>query len=324
MNRTTCTVIFFCFALSATPLFASSLSVVALAEALKNPALEEINSEGFAAALEPIQNALLNQPADDDERAVFRQRVSAIARHRDTRVGKLFFAALAAAPEVENLPDNAEFARVDAHWPLALGSNAFVTVEWTLQEKAWRISTLRVTLEGVAAAPISGLAPYFGGGEPRTGMLDLEAIDYLVGRDPADRELPEIERPAFDYDAALVKLFEAETGAFAALLDKLEAGVKPEVERATRLETLKPHLAGEAEFKALTDADADPARREAFWAAVFEQLKQVRQGARPASAPSRNGAGVSVRVRAGGKDAATGALRLESGEVALRGFGSGE
>ncbi|MCZ7608015.1 MAG: hypothetical protein M5U25_18535 [Planctomycetota bacterium] len=324
MNRTTCTVIFFCFALSATPLFASSLSVVALAEALKNPALEDINSEGFAAALEPIQAALLNQPADEDENAAFQQRISAIARHRNTRVGKLFFAALAATPDVENLPDNAEFATVDAHWPLALRSSAQVRVEWRLVEKQWRICTLQVALDGVAAAPISGMAPYFGGGELRTAMLNLEAIDYLVGRDPADRELPELERPAFDFDAALVNLFEAETGACAALLEKLAAGVKPQVERAKRLEALKPHLTGDPEYKALEAADADPARREAFWAAVFEQLKQARQGARPASVPSRTDAGVSVRVRAGGKDAVTAALRLKSGEVALAGFGSGE
>lgn len=324
MNRTVCTVILLCFTIAATPLFATSLSVVALAEALKNPALEDIKSEAFPAALAPIQQALLNQPADEDERAAFQQRVSAIARHRDTRVGKLFFAALAATPAVENLQETAEFAAVDCHWPLALGASARVRVEWQLVEKQWRISTLQVVLDGLAAAPISGMAPYFGGGEVRAAMLDLEAIDYLLGRDPADRELPETERPGFDYDAALTALFELESGAYGGLLEKLVAKVTPEAERGKRLEALRPHLATDAEYKALEDADGDADRREAFWAAVIEQLKQAQQGPRPAAVPSRPGARVDVRVKSAGKEAHAAALRLVSGEVALAGFGSGE
>lgn len=324
MNRTVCTVILLCFTFAAVPLFASSLSVVALAEALKNPALEDVKSEGFATALAPIQQALLNQPADQDELTAFQQRVSAIARHRDTRVGKLFFAALAATPAVENLPETADFAAVDCHWPLALGASARVRVEWQLVEKQWRISTLEVTLDGLAAAPIAGMAPYFGGGEVRVAMMDLEAIEYLLGRDPADRELPETERPGFDYASALAALFESEAGAYGDLLDKLAAKVTPEADRGKRLEALKPHLTSEAEYKALEDADGDADRREAFWAAVFEQLKQAQQDPRPSAVPSRSGARVDVRAKADGKESHAAALRLESGEVALAGLGSGE
>ncbi|MCB9933153.1 MAG: hypothetical protein H6841_07015 [Planctomycetes bacterium] len=325
MNRTTRTVILFLIGLAGGPLFASSLSVVSLADALKNPALEDIHSEGFLPAIQPVQAALLNQPADDEERLAFHARVSSLARHRDTRLGKLFFGALAATPDIENLPDDARLAGIEATWPLALGASARVRVEWRLADKTWRIADLQVTLDGLAAAPIAGMAPYFGSGELREGMLDMEVIDYLLGRDPADRELPASERPAFDYDAALARVFKSEAGAYESLIADLSAGINPQLEAEKRLDTLKPHLESQAEFDAIDKVAHNPERGRQFWDTVYLQIEQASGGPRPSAAPSAAGAQVRVRwSAAGAHESSCALLRLESGELSLRGLGEEE
>jgi hypothetical protein len=313
-------VMFVGFALAASTLTAATLSVVPLAKALQNPVLTDTKSTEFEAAFKQVTDLLLNQPVDEDEKLAMRDRVAALSAHRDSRVGKLFFAALAAVPEIENLGD-AEFAAIEAGWPLSFGGRLNLRVEYTRHGETWLISALEATADGVAAAPIAGMAPYFGIGAPRPELLNLEAIDYLVGRDPADREKIEAERPAFDFDAALSPIFKAEAGAFKALLEKLQESIKSSVDREKRIAAVKEHLATEADVKAMQDADADPERREAFWTGMREQVASALESPRPAALPSANGSQVKVRYRMAGKkdESEQSAQRLATGKVALGG-----
>jgi hypothetical protein len=305
------------FALAAGPVTAQTLSVVPLAKSLQNPALVDTKSTEFTPAFEQVTKQLLNQPTAEELPAV-QARVSALAAHRDSRVGKLFFAALQAVPDVENLGES-DFAAVDVSWPIALGGSISMRVEYQRHGENWLIAELEATADGVAAAPLAGMAPYFGIGAPRPELLDLEAIDYLVGRDPADREKIEAERPKFDFDAALPPLFEGEPGAFATLLNALETAIKPGVDREKRLNAVKPQLATEAAVKAMEEADADDQRRETFWDAMREQVAGAQKAPRPASVPKADSASVRVRYRTkGSKDEhEQAATRLSTGKIAL-------
>jgi hypothetical protein len=313
-------VMFVGFALTAGNLTAATLSVVPLAKALQNPVLADTKSTEFEPAFKQVTDLLLNKPAEDDEKLAMRERVAALSAHRESRVGKLFFAALVAVPEIENLGES-EFAAIDASWPISFGGSIKLRVEYTRSGETWLLSALEATADGVAAAPIAGMAPYFGIGAPRPELLDLEAIDYLVGRDPADREKIEAERPAFDFDAALTPIFEAEAGAFQSLLEKLQESIKSSVDREKRIAVLKEHLATEADVKAMQDADADPERREAFWSGMREQVASALESPRPAALPSANGSQVKVRYRAAGQkdESEQSAQRLTTGKVALGG-----
>lgn len=321
MNRTICTAL---LALSmASVLPAASLSVVPLAEALKNPALADTKSEGFEQALADVTALMLNKPPETEEGEAYKTRVSSLARHRDTRVGKLFFAALHAVPVIENLPEDATSATITADWPLALGASLRVRAAFTLRDETWLISGLDVTADGVAAAPVAGMAPYFGDGRDRIELLNMEALDYLLGRDPADRELPDLERPEFDYDAAITRVFEAEAGAFETLMTELVEKVSPAELPDVRMNALREHLASQAEIEAMEAANLDEAKQREFWDTMYEQLKLLRDAARPASVAKTAGARVSVLVV---RESPTGtvavtstALRLRSGKIAPRG-----
>lgn len=312
-------VILVCFALSAPMLQADTLSVVPLAKSLQNPALADTKSPEFAGAFEQVTKQLLNQPTEQELPAV-QARIAALAAHRDSRVGKLFFAALAAAPDIENLGDS-EFAAVNASWPIAFDGSISMRVEYTRRGDTWLISAIEGTADGVASAPVAGMAPYFGIGTPRPEMLNLEAIDYLVGRDPADREKIEAERAPFDFDAALTPLFESEAGTFGALLETMDAAIKPGVDREKRLASLKPHLATAEDVKAMQEADADDDRREPFWTAMREQIAVALKAPRPASVPKADGSKVRVRYRAAGSkdEHEQSATRLNTGKLALGG-----
>ncbi|MCB9896309.1 MAG: hypothetical protein H6839_17905 [Planctomycetes bacterium] len=327
--------------IAALPLSATTLSVVPLSDSLKNPVLAEGDrtSEGYWAAVNAVRDQMLNRPPEfpppgvdekgqpkapelDEEQARFCNRLSNLAKYRDTRVGRLFFGALSATPAIENLPDTAEFAAVNTTWPLALGSIIRVRVEWSRHDGEWSISALEVTLDGVAAAPITGMAPYFGNGDLREELLDFEPIDYLVGRSPSDREKPESERPAFDYPAAVTKLFAGEAGAFETTLSELQKTVNSGVSREARLAALRPHLSKE-EFEAAEAADEDPERRDAFWSNVYEQIDGALKAPRPASVPEGKGAEVKLRYRltedGGTAEGTISALRLQNGKIAPRG-----
>ncbi|MBZ0137007.1 MAG: hypothetical protein K8I27_11605 [Planctomycetes bacterium] len=305
-----------------TQLGASTLSVVPLAEALQNPELAngDADSPAYKEAVSAVSSLMLNQPDDDGpEPKRFRARLAALAKHRDTRVGKLFFGALEAVPGLENLPAGAEVAGINATWPLALGASIRVRAEFTKRGEDWLVSALEVTIDGVAGSPVAGMAPYFGGGEARDALLDLQAIDYVVGRDADDRRRPESERKPFDYDEALGAIFASEDGAFAALLESLNEKVRSSVLRQDRIKALTPHLASQAEVDAMIAGDADDDKREEFWNGIFAQLDNGLKSARPVSMPSRPGAEVRATWRVGGNEAAMAGIRLGTGEIALRG-----
>jgi hypothetical protein len=317
--RISLAVILVSLSLAAAPVSAETLSVVPLAKSLQNPALVDAKSPGFTEAFDQVAKQLLNQP-EPGELAAVQARISALAAHRDSRVGKLFFSALGALPDIENLGDS-DFAAVHATWPIALGGSISVRVEYHRSGESWLIAKLETTADGVAAAPLAGMAPYFGIGSPRPELLDLEAIDYLVGRDPADREKIESERAPFDFDAALVPLFESEPGAFESLLTTLDAAIRPGVDREKRIAAVKPHLADADAVKAMQEADDDDGRREAFWTAMREQVAGALKAPRPAAVPKAEGAKVRVRYRAAGSkdEQEQSATRLSTGKLALGG-----
>ncbi|MCA8916439.1 MAG: hypothetical protein KDB90_13595 [Planctomycetes bacterium] len=286
-----------------------------------------------------VRDQMLNRPAEfppigvddkgqpkapelNEEQARFCTRLSNLAKYRDTRVGQLFFAALGATPAVENLPDAADFAAVNTTWPLAFGSIMRVRVEWSRHDGEWSISALEVTLDGLAAAPITGMAPYFGNGTLREELLDFEPIDYLVGRSPSDREKPESERPEFDYSKAVSKLFAGEDGVFESTVTGLKEAVNSGVSRESRLTALKPYFTKE-EFEAAKAADADPDRRDDFWNTTYAQIESTLAAPRPASVPTAAGAEVKIRYRlredGGAVDGTVSAQRLQNGKVAPRG-----
>lgn len=323
MNRTIRTMLFASLLLVATPLVATSLSVVPLGEALQNPDLVDTNSEDFEPALAEVQALMLNQPADETEREFFRQRVSNLARYRNTRVGKLFFEAVTNTPAAENLPEGATFAELTTRWPLSFGSFIRIRVAFEPGDDGWLISVLEVTADGLAAAPISGMAPYFGAGDINAELLNAGPIDYLVGRDPADREKLESERAPFDFDAAIKSIFAGEKDAYQTTVNGLLKDVTPETDASDRIKAMTPHLESEAEVQAMIEADADPERSLKFWEGIFQQLKQAATAPRPDSVPQTAGSDVSLRYRIKRKEgtieAVTSALRLESGNIAPRG-----
>jgi hypothetical protein len=297
---------------------ASTLSVVPLAEALQNPDLVDTGAEGHTAAVAEVTSKLLNQPATDAERATLHQRLSLLATHRHTRVGRLFFAALKSVPAIEHLPEGTNQVSVTAQWPLALGASIRARVDFLLRDGDWLVSVLEVTPAGVAAAPIAGMAPYFGTGETRPALLDLEAIDYIVGRDASDRSRPESARKPFDYGETLTKLFAAEAGAVETLLDELQAGVNPSHDRETRLKALSKHFDAE-ELAAMKAADADPEKREAFWSGIFEQLKGAAAAPRPTAMPAATGARVEIGYRVGTEAGTLTVVRRAEDRIAIRG-----
>ena len=328
MNRTIRTAIFFGFVAFATPLVASTLSVVPLGEALENPALVDTNSDEFKQHADEVQALMLNKPATEAEVATFSKRVSNLARYRDTRVGKLFFGALKATPAIENLGEGAEFAELTSAWPLSFGSRIRVRVAFTKKDDVWLISALEVTADGVAAAPISGMAPYFGNDDINADLLDIGPIDYLVGRDPADREKIETDRAPFDFDAAIKDIFETDEGAFETVINKLVKEVTPSTDVEDRIKTMREYLATDEEKQALVDASSDPERSLDFWKGIFAQLKQVAGAPRPNAVPKTSGAEVTLRFRLVKNveviEGVTSAIRLENGKVAPRGGGAYE
>lgn len=300
---------------------ADTLSVVPMAEALQNSDLDA-DDDLAAPARQAVQDLLWNAPAEALERERFHRRLAQLARHRDTRVGKLFFAALEATPGIVNLPDGLTRATVVTRWPLALDTSLQVRVEFARRHGEWKIDAIETTVDGIAGAPISGLAPYFGEGEGDPEKLDFQPVDYLVGRNPADRQLPESERAEFDFDAALQRIFDTEPGAVGDVLDKLAREVTPENTRESRIEALEPHLATDDEVRALREADADDDRRVHFWREIYEQIKDARRAPRPDAMPRRNGARISVEYTVINEEAHTqaamAAVRLQSGRISPR------
>lgn len=297
----------------------ATLSIVPLAQAMRNPDLLSADDDP---KLEPARKAvselLLNQPGSE-ELAGFHQRLRWLALHQDTRLGRLFFAALEALPGVENLPEGASAAGADAYFPLALGSGVQVRAAWSKQAGAFKVSDLSVTITGNAGALLSGAGPYFGSGEPNLLVLNALELDYLLGRDPGERMKLESERAAFDFDESLKKRFEAKAGEPAALLKTLDSEMRGDSPAADKLATLAKHMAE----KPAPEELAKQAKDSAAMTQIRAQVEALNNAARPGSAPAFGGAsfGVSATTPAGTMEWAI--RRAQNGTLALSGTGLG-
>ncbi|MCA8913289.1 MAG: hypothetical protein KDB82_16440 [Planctomycetes bacterium] len=345
MKRTIRTTTLLALLVMATPLVASSLSVVPLAKALQNPELAKADrtSKDFWDAANAVREVLLNQPKAftpigkdnkgepvapelDAEQERFCTRLSQLARYRDTRVGKLFFRALESTPGVENLPDNARTAEVTVRWPVVVKeytSHIRVRVAARRVGETWLISEFAVSVEGAAAAPIGGMAPYFSNGPINPLLLDAEPIDYLVGRNPDDRTKPESERAPFDYNGALDRVFETEEGAYAKMVEALLEATKPDVSVGDRIKALRPYLATNPQRTELAKAGNDPDGSVKFWKEMRAQFEKAATAPMPSSVPKLTDSAVHLRyqllVEGELVAGATQALRLRNGKVAPRG-----
>jgi hypothetical protein len=272
-----------------------TLSAKPLADSLKNPDL--LRPEGdpaLAAARTAVAALLLNKPAPGEQNG-FHARLALFARHRDTRLGRLFFACLQACPTIENLAPGADRAEVTAMFPLALGSGARVAVTWQRHGETMLIGEFSVQITGNAGALFAGAGPYFSAGEVSAVLLDAPELDLLLGRDPAELLKPQPERPAFDYDAALARVFALEQGAPAALLEALKQAAAPSRTPAERIELLLPYLADEAARQELRRVGT----KVAWWEDFSRRLEALAAQARPGAAPTRPGGTVSVASRHG-------------------------
>jgi len=294
---------------------ATTLSVVSLSEALKNPQLKHDNdsAQDIDQARDRVLRHFINQPSEAEIESVH-QRLDLIARHQDTRLGRLFFAALDSMPALEHLPEGATRAEIIVHWPLALGAEARVRVAWVLKEEEWLIEVLTLQLRGSAAAPVSAASPYFGDEPFNAALLDVEEIGYLLGRNPLTRNDP--DAPPFDEAAALARVFARDDGAVESVWEKLSEEVTPRASTEARADALRPHLQTDAERDALDREKGDPE----FWLRVMEQIAHGREAARPSSLPARTGARATWEVTvASGRELEVHrgeAVRLAGGYVA--------
>jgi hypothetical protein len=210
-----------CVLVCSAPLAAdTTLSVVPLAKALQN---SELHGDSPEEARKAVLDLILNHPAGETETKAFNARLAALARHKDSRVGRVFFRALETLPEVQQVPEGARSVDLLVRRPLALEASARVHVAWRLVGEHWKVSRMDVYLEGPGAAPVVKAPPYFAEGAIPGEWLDAEELDYLVGRDPTLRNEP--DKAPFDFNAALEKYLGADAGAYEALIQRLRKEV---------------------------------------------------------------------------------------------------
>lgn len=291
-----------------------TLSAKPLAEALKNPDLLMPQDEPRLAEARSRVRALLQNQPTDQELAGFHERLTLLARHRETRLGRLFFSAMDACPDLENVDPLDDQARVEARFPLALGSSARVCCGWVRSDKDWLISEFSVEITGNAAALFAGAAPYFARGAAATAVLEAAELDYLLGRDPAERLKLESERAPFDYDAALKQRFAVQPGAPAQLLTRLAEGLTGKQTPAEKLALLGRHMASDGARAELEKQGAG----QQFWEGIQKQVQQLAQAPRPGAAPVQPGGQVAVRFVRGGAGSGWAVTRLSTGQPALQ------
>lgn len=297
---------------------ATTLSVVPFAKALQNPAFD--SKEDTTAARDALLAMLVNQPATQAELERFKLRLAQLVRHRDTRLGKLFFKALESAPEVSNLPADATEVLLICERPLALGASVAVFVRWRLLEAGWRIAEVEVNLHGAAAATVVNCAPYFGDGMIRPELLNLSELDYLVGRDAADRIKPASEQKAFTFDDGLARCLAMEDGALTQAITAMQAALKPTTDPEDRLAGIAKYLRPEDE-KALREADADPKLAKVAYESLQDVLDKAAAGPGVSAIPARNAGRVELSVadRNGASLVRLHAGRKADGQVAFQG-----
>ncbi|MCC6575587.1 MAG: hypothetical protein IT462_17545 [Planctomycetes bacterium] len=241
-----------------------------------------------------ISALFINQPTAA-ERPAFDARIKALADHRNSRLGRAFFAALRGAPVVSNLPASATRAWLSVHWPLPDRCAAALNVSWRRRDGAWLIDTLALNLSGTALASCAAAAPYFGAGAVDAAFLDEPEIDKLI---PADA-------------------FEADAGAFEAAISDLRDVLTGAGAREDKLAALARHSDDEAFLKALRAADADAARRWALWDGLKRDWENSAHWPALSGVPRREGARADCGYT-GANDASAGkafALRLKAGRV---------
>lgn len=293
-------------------LHAEALSIAPLAKALQDSTLTGDSPDEARAAVRAL---LLNQPEGEDELERFHDRLASLARHRETRLGRLFFRALETMPDVEQIPEAATRVELLLRRPLALDAQLRVHVSWQRVADEWKVARLDVGVLGAAAAPVSKAPPYFGTGLIPEFLLNAEELDLLVGRDPADRRAP--EQQPFDFAAALESYLRTEPGVYGAVIERLQLAVAPRTEREARMDAMRPHLEA-ADVRKMELADADADKRDEFWRRMMRDLDFAATAPRPSAVPVR--AGSSLRISAfddmPAALAVTSVTRLRSGEIA--------
>lgn len=297
---------------------ATTLSVVPFAKALQNPAFD--TKEDTTGAREALLAMLVNQPATPAELERFKLRLAQLVRHRDTRLGKLFFKALESTPEVSNLPADATELLLICERPLALGASVAVFVRWRLIEAGWRIAEIEVNLHGAAAATVVNCAPYFGDGMVRPELLNLSELDYLVGRDAADRIKPASEQKPFTFDDGLARCLAMEEGALTQAITAMQDALKPSTDPEDRLAGIAKYLRPEDE-KALREADADPKLAKIAYENLQKVLTKAAAGPGVSAIPARTAGRIELSImdRNGASLVRLHAGRKADGQVAFQG-----
>lgn len=292
-----------------------TLSAKPLAEALQNQQLTLPEEDPLTApARKRVTDLLLNQPSDA-ERAKFHARLADFARHKDTRLGRLFFTALAGCPDLENVDPKTESASITAQFALELGSGARVRLAWQRKDESFLVSEFAVEITGNAGALFAAAAPYFSPAQIDTRLLDAAELDFLLGRDTRDRMRLESERTKFDFAASLASHFELEAGAPATLLADLGKALAGRSTPAEKIAALSPHLAGKQAREELARVGVKPE----YWDAVEKQLAALSGQPRPSAAPKRRDGVIETAWRLDDADHAWQVARLSDGKLSLRG-----
>jgi hypothetical protein len=122
-----------CVLVCSAPLAAdTTLSVVPLAKALQN---SELHGDSPEEARKAVLDLILNHPAGETETKAFNARLAALARHKDSRVGRVFFRALETLPEVQQVPEGARSVDLLVRRPLALEASAPLSTTRTVSAK---------------------------------------------------------------------------------------------------------------------------------------------------------------------------------------------
>ncbi len=237
----------------------------------------------------------LNQPAAD-ETARFEARVKALNEHRNTKLGRVFFAILGAMPDVTNLAETAQQAWIGTRWPLPESGELLVHVSWRRKDGRWLLETLEINLLGAAHASFAAAGPYFGPGVAPKDVLDDPRIEKL---------LPMTALATTD-------------GGFSTAVQEVHAAATGAGSREEKLAVLARHL-DDAALAVLRAADEDKARRWALWDGLKRQWEKSSRWPQLSSVPEAAGARYECGYSEGGGGSLAGgsawAARLASGKL---------
>jgi len=243
--------------------------------------------------------AILASPPrrESAEWTVFEARLSQLQAHKETRLGRLFLAALKSTPGATGLPENAKSVSVVAVWPLSDEFTITVRATSAISDGKALLSSIDVTLSGTKAVAFASAAPYFGASRassPDPELLDDKRLDELIPRDA----------------------FVVERNGYEDCLNRLSTLASGEVVGDAKLKEITKYLSSEAEAKALGDSLAAAKVPSAFWKSLADGLSSAAIGLRPDSVPLLKGASVAVAAKSGDVSTRASATRLTNGFVA--------